>query len=123
METHFREFLECPVGALGGGHRDLQNLTVSTYDSARCTLKKIGDKFGFIIFDECHLHSAEQYQYIARSSLSLPLGLVCLQRLKDQTVKRKSYTSFLEIKFMRDRYLIWFQCWLHTMLYVSNATK
>ena len=69
-------FFECPVGALGGGHRDLQNLTVSTYDSAQMYIEKIGDKFGFIIFDECHHLPAEQYQYIARSSIApFRLGL------------------------------------------------
>ena len=39
-------------------------------------IEKIGDKFGFIIFDECHHLPAEQYQYIARSSIApFRLGL------------------------------------------------
>ena len=47
-------FFECSVGALGGGQRDLQQLTVSTYDSAQMYIDRMGDKFGFIVFDECH---------------------------------------------------------------------
>jgi len=44
----------CPVGMLGGGSRDVEDLTVSTYDSAAMMMEFIGDRFGLLIVDECH---------------------------------------------------------------------
>ena len=42
------------VGMLGGGSHDIRDITVSTYDSAVLRMDTIGDRFGLIIFDECH---------------------------------------------------------------------
>lgn len=42
------------VGMLGGGSRNILSVTVSTYDSAVLNMEFIGNRFGFIIFDECH---------------------------------------------------------------------
>ena len=42
------------VGMLGGGSRDIRDITVSTYDSAVLRMDSIGDKFGLVVFDECH---------------------------------------------------------------------
>ena len=42
------------IGMLGGGSHDIRDITVSTYDSAVLRMDAIGDKFGLIIFDECH---------------------------------------------------------------------
>ncbi len=42
------------VGLLGGGYYDIQPLTVTTYDSAYLNLDRLGNKFGLIVFDECH---------------------------------------------------------------------
>jgi superfamily II DNA or RNA helicase len=44
----------CPAGMLGGGSREILPLTVTTYDSAVLNMEFIGNRFGFIIFDECH---------------------------------------------------------------------
>jgi superfamily II DNA or RNA helicase len=43
-----------PVGLLGGGYFDLQPLTVTTYDSAYIHLERWGNRYGLIVFDECH---------------------------------------------------------------------
>jgi superfamily II DNA or RNA helicase len=43
-----------PVGLLGGGYHDVQPLTVTTYDSARLYTERYGNRFGLVIFDECH---------------------------------------------------------------------
>ncbi|NQZ67727.1 MAG: DEAD/DEAH box helicase, partial [Lentisphaeria bacterium] len=43
-----------PIGMLGGGSRDVQDITVSTYDSAVIMMEYIGNRFGFLICDECH---------------------------------------------------------------------
>jgi superfamily II DNA or RNA helicase len=45
---------EVPVGLLGGGYYDLQPLTVTTYDSAYIHLERWGNRFGLVVFDECH---------------------------------------------------------------------
>ncbi len=42
------------AGLLGGGSKDIQPVTVTTYDSAVIRMNEIGNRFGFIIFDECH---------------------------------------------------------------------
>ena len=42
------------IGVLGGGEHDLQDLTVSTYDSAFLHMDRYGNRFGLIIFDEVH---------------------------------------------------------------------
>lgn len=65
-----------PVGALGGGSRELQPLTVATYDSAHIMIEAIGNRFGLIVFDECHHLPATQYQMIARAAIApFRLGL------------------------------------------------
>ena len=42
------------VGLLGGGYYDIKPLTVTTYDSAYMNLDRLGNRFGLIVFDECH---------------------------------------------------------------------
>lgn len=42
------------IGMLGGGSKEIRDITVSTYDSAVLQMEFIGGKFGFLIFDECH---------------------------------------------------------------------
>jgi superfamily II DNA or RNA helicase len=43
-----------PVGLLGGGYYDIQPITVTTYDSAHLNMDRLGNRFGLIVFDECH---------------------------------------------------------------------
>jgi len=50
LERYFQQ----PVGMLGGGSKEIQALTVTTYDSAVLMMEYIGDRFGFLICDECH---------------------------------------------------------------------
>ena len=50
LEKHFQQ----PIGIYGGGSKDLQAITVITYDSAVIMMEFIGGKFPLIIFDECH---------------------------------------------------------------------
>lgn len=44
----------CRVGMLGGGVKEVDLLTVTTYDSAVLNMEFIGNCFGLVIFDECH---------------------------------------------------------------------
>ena len=47
-------FFSVPVGMLGGGSKEIREITVSTYDSAVIMMEYIGNKFGIVVFDECH---------------------------------------------------------------------
>jgi len=62
LETEFG----VPVGQLGGGQQRLEDLTVSTYDSAYLRADDIGDRFGLVVFDEVHHLGGEGYRDIAR---------------------------------------------------------
>lgn len=58
------------VGLLGGGVNDRQPLTVTTYDSATMQTEFHGNRFGFLICDECHHLPAPSYRFIAEGSLA-----------------------------------------------------
>jgi superfamily II DNA or RNA helicase len=59
-----------PVGVVGGGEHDVQALTVTTYDSAFLHMDHLGDRFGLIVFDECHHLPSGSYALAARSCLA-----------------------------------------------------
>lgn len=42
------------VGLVGGGYHEVKPLTVTTYDSAYLHMERFGDRFGLVVFDECH---------------------------------------------------------------------
>ena len=70
------EFLLVKVGCFGGGLRQVESVTVSTYDSAVLTIEQLSNRFGLIVFDECHHLPSPSYQAIARASLApFRLGL------------------------------------------------
>ena len=52
--SSLEKFFRCKVGMLGGGSREIEHITVTTYDSAVIHMEFIGNRFGFVIFDECH---------------------------------------------------------------------
>lgn len=43
-----------PIGMLGGGSKEIETITVSTYDSAVLNMEFIGNRFGLLVYDECH---------------------------------------------------------------------
>ncbi|MBF0370629.1 MAG: DEAD/DEAH box helicase family protein [Magnetococcales bacterium] len=45
---------QMPIGLMGGGEHQLEPITVSTYDSALIHMERLGNRFGFLICDECH---------------------------------------------------------------------
>ncbi len=79
LNQWYRELLvafDVPVGLLGGGHHDLQPLTVSTYDSAHLYLERWGHRFGLVVFDECHHLPGATYANAARGCIApFRLGL------------------------------------------------
>jgi superfamily II DNA or RNA helicase len=73
-----------PVGILGGGHHEVQPLTVSTYDSAWLHLHRYGDRFGLVVFDEVHHLPAPAYLTIAEAAMApFRLGLTATLERED----------------------------------------
>ena len=79
-----KQFFQEEIGMLGGGSRNLQPLTVSTYDSAVLQMEFIGNRFGLIVFDECH-HLPGQINRMAASMSIAPyrLGLTATPERED----------------------------------------
>jgi superfamily II DNA or RNA helicase len=72
------------VGVVGGGEHDVQDLTVTTYDSAYLHMEHIGARFGLVIFDECHHLPSETYALSARQCLApFRLGLTATPERAD----------------------------------------
>jgi superfamily II DNA or RNA helicase len=75
---------DAPVGLLGGGYYDLQPLTVSTYDSAYLHLDRWGNRFGLLVFDECHHLPGPTYLMAAVGSIApYRLGLTATPERAD----------------------------------------
>jgi superfamily II DNA or RNA helicase len=73
-----------PVGVIGGGEYDVQPLTVSTYDSAYLHMEHLGDRFGLVVFDECHHLPGPAYALTARAAVApFRLGLTATPERAD----------------------------------------
>lgn len=71
-----RATFRAPVGVVGGGEHDVQPLTVTTYDSAYIHMEHLGDRFGMVVFDECHHLPGSSYAMAAQLCLApFRLGL------------------------------------------------
>ncbi|MCZ6676739.1 MAG: DEAD/DEAH box helicase family protein [Candidatus Poribacteria bacterium] len=93
---------ELEIGILGGGYHEIQEITVTTYDSAYRYSSEYGNRFGFLIFDEVHHLPSPYYSHIPELSIaSRRLGLtatyersdgmeLALRRLIGDVVYRKS---------------------------------
>lgn len=65
-----------PVGVIGGGDYRVEDLTVTTYDSAFIHMEHLGNRFGLVVFDECHHLPGDAYRFAARACLApFRLGL------------------------------------------------
>jgi superfamily II DNA or RNA helicase len=72
------------VGLMGGGDYDVQPLTVTTYDSAYIHLERWGNRFGLIVFDECHHLPGPTYAMSAVGSIApFRLGLTATPERAD----------------------------------------
>jgi superfamily II DNA or RNA helicase len=72
------------VGLIGGGHYEIQPLTVTTYDSAHIHLDRWGSRFGLLVFDECHHLPGPSYLEAARGSIApFRLGLTATPERQD----------------------------------------
>jgi len=72
------------VGLLGGGYSDIQPLTVTTYDSAYLNMERLGNRFGLIVFDECHHLPGPTYGMAATCAIApYRLGLTATPERAD----------------------------------------
>ncbi|MBO7741282.1 MAG: DEAD/DEAH box helicase family protein, partial [Victivallales bacterium] len=86
--------LNCEIGTLGGGSREIRDITVSTYDSAQMQMEHIGSRFGLLIVDECHHLPGQVYSQIAKLSIApWRLGLTATPERQDGL--HSTYASLL----------------------------
>ncbi|MHB1560911.1 MAG: DEAD/DEAH box helicase [Isosphaeraceae bacterium] len=72
------------VGLLGGGYYDIKPLTVTTYDSAYLNMDRLGNRFGLIVFDECHHLPGPTYGLAATCAIApYRLGLTATPERAD----------------------------------------
>ncbi len=64
--TKLAEALGVEVGQVGGGEKDIKDITVITYDSAYLMAETLGNRFRFLLVDEVHHLASERYIEIAR---------------------------------------------------------
>ena len=80
------------IGILGGGYHEIQEITVTTYDSAYRYSSEYGNRFGFLVFDEVHHLPSPSYSHIPEFSIaSRRLGLTATYERSDgmhQTLRR-----------------------------------
>src|SRR5437762_573627 len=68
----------------GGGDHDVGPLTVATYDSAYLHMEHLGNRFGLVVFDECHHLPSGSYALAARLALApFRLGLTATPERAD----------------------------------------
>jgi superfamily II DNA or RNA helicase len=80
------------VGLLGGGYNDIRPLTVTTYDSAYMNLDRLGNKFGLIVFDECHHLPGPTYGLAATGAIApFRLGLTATPERADNAHTQLDY--------------------------------
>ena len=80
---NLEDWFQCPIGLLGGGSYDVQEITVSTYDSARIQAENLGNRFCFMIFDECHHLPSPAYSEMAQAYIApYRLGLTATPNIE-----------------------------------------
>ena len=74
----------CEVGVVGGGYHEVRDLCVATYDSAFLHAERLGNRFGLVVFDECHHLPSESYAFAARACIApYRLGLTATPERAD----------------------------------------
>lgn len=77
-------FPDTQIGLLGGGSHDRTAFLVATYDSAAIHAEALGNRYGFLIFDECHHLPSNFTRVIAEYSLApYRLGLTATPERSD----------------------------------------
>jgi hypothetical protein len=82
------------VGAVGGGDYSFHPITVTTYDSAYIHLERWANKYGLVIFDECHHLPGPTYSQTAVGSLApYRLGLTATPERADGSPRTRPASS------------------------------
>jgi superfamily II DNA or RNA helicase len=77
------------IGLIGGGYHELGSLTVTTYDSAYIHMERYGNRFGVVVFDECHHLPSPSLALAAESCLApYRLGLTATPERDDGLDRR-----------------------------------
>ncbi len=72
------------VGLVGGGEHDVRPITITTYDSAYLHVEHLGNRFGLVVFDECHHLPGATYSLSARLAIApFRLGLTATPERQD----------------------------------------
>ena len=83
--SQIERYFDCKCGMLGGGIKEIRDITVTTYDSALIHMEFIGNKFAFIVFDECHHLPGPTVKTAASMSLApYRLGLTATPEREDR---------------------------------------
>ncbi|MFO0593643.1 MAG: DEAD/DEAH box helicase family protein [Polyangiaceae bacterium] len=89
-----------PIGIVGGGYHEVEDITVTTYDSAYLHMERLGSKFGLVVFDECHHLPSASYSLGAKMCLApFRLGL---SATPERTDERGYEDTIGPIVFRRD---------------------
>ncbi len=65
-----KRFFNVPIGMWGGGSNETHDITVSTYNSAILKMEFYGNRFAFLIADECHHLPGPANQLAAQWSIA-----------------------------------------------------
>ena len=77
-------FPDVELGLLGGGSRDRTAILIATYDSAAIHAESLGNRYAFLIFDECHHLPTDFYRVIAEYAIApYRLGLTATPERSD----------------------------------------
>lgn len=95
MNQWYDELTVCfdtEVGLLGGGYNEVLPLTVTTYDSAYLNMDRIGNRFGLIVYDECHHLPGPTYGLAATCAIApFRLGLTATPERADHAHEQLDY--------------------------------
>jgi superfamily II DNA or RNA helicase len=77
-------FPDAEIGLLGGGSKDRTSILISTYDSAAIHAETLGNRYGLLIFDECHHLPSDFNRVIAEYAIApYRLGLTATPERAD----------------------------------------
>jgi superfamily II DNA or RNA helicase len=76
---------DAEIGLIGGGYYEIGAITVTTYSSAFRHMERIGNRFGLLVFDECHHLPSDVYRYAAELAIApFRLGLTATPERADE---------------------------------------
>jgi len=77
-------FPDAEIGLLGGGSRDRTPILIATYDSAAIQAENLGNRYGLLVFDECHHLPSSFNRVIAEYAIApYRLGLTATPERSD----------------------------------------